>query len=472
MLPGPSPRQSESDNGGERLRWLRRCCMLLFAAGILGFSAGCVNTLPTRDAPSPADDGIATPPPTDTPAAPLVDVEPAPPPPSTDLWVRLRNGFALADVQNPAVDAEVARLIRNTAAFTALLEQSRPFLHYVLDQVEQRDLPAELALLPAVESGYRPTAMSPNGAVGIWQFMPATGRRFKLVQDWWYDGRRDPIASTRAALDYLEHLLARFDGDWLLALAAYNAGGGTVSRAVRRNRTQGLPTDFWSLDLPGETDSYVPRLLALARIIADPQTLGITLPELDNAPQFAVVDAGAQIDLRVAARLAAVPEEDLFRLNAGYSRAATRPHGPHRLLVPVGAADRLAAALQDLPDDERLLWERYQVRRGDTLGAIAHRYGIQVTALKQANRLKSDLIHPGHNLLIPLSDVASTLIAQRPAVRTRLHYRVRRGDSLYAIAHRFDVSISELKRWNRLPGRLIKPGQVLVVYQETARSNI
>jgi membrane-bound lytic murein transglycosylase D len=438
---------------------------VLWAAVLAASLAGCAKTIPVRDTGTPDSAAIApaTAPVAAVPAPQAAAPQPTPAAP-VDFWQRLRSGFALPPTTHPKIDYEVARLQRAGPGLQALLEQGRPFLRLVLDEVERRGLPSEIALLPAVESGFRPTAYSPNGAAGLWQFMPATARRFELVQDWWYDGRRDPAASTQAALDYLEHLLKRFDGDWLHALAAYNAGGGTVSRAIRKNRERDRATDFWSLDLPGETDDYVPRLLALARVIADPAAAGVALPGLPDEPEVILVDAGAQIDLRVAARLAEVPLEEFLHLNAGYNRAATRPDGPHHLLVPSAAAARLQSALADLPAEQWLRWERHRIRSGDTLSGIAQRYGVSVATIKRANRLRSDRIRAGRALLIPLSEAEGLQLAQAALAPTRINYRVRKGDSLYLIARRFDVSVAELQRWNAISGRLIKPGQRLTIH--------
>lgn len=475
MTPEPTrPPAAEAKSWSRSWRHIR-IWPALFAAVVVASLAGCTKTIPLRDATTPDAAAPQAPvPPSKSAPAPESRTAVAQDPPAApvDLWQRLRSGFALPAVEHPNIAREVARLQRAGPGFQVLLEQGRPYLRLVLEEVERRGMPSEIALLPAVESGFHPLAYSPNGAAGLWQFMPATARRFDLTQDWWYDGRRDPMASTRAALDYLEHLLARFDGNWLHALAAYNAGGGTVSRAIRKNRERGLATDFWSLDLPGETDDYVPRLLALARVIADPEGAGMALPELPDAPEIAIVDADGQIDLRVAARLAEVPLEDFLRLNAGYNRAATRPDGPHRLLVPVDAAARLRSALADLPEDQRLRWERHRIRSGDTLSGIAKRYAIDVAAIKRANRLTSDRIRAGRDLLIPLSEVQSLQVAQASTAPTQVSYRVRQGDSLYLIARRFDVSVAELQRWNGIPGRLINPGQRLTVYVNGAAETL
>lgn len=380
-----------------------------------------------------------------------------------DLWSQMVNSYQLAEVDHPAIEREIDLYRSRGDSLTRQLARGEPYLYHILQEVRKRGMPAEIALLPCVESGYRPTAYSRHGAAGLWQFMPATGRYFGLKQDWWYDARRDPIASTQAALDYLQKLHDRFDNDWLLAMAAYNAGGGTVARAINANLAAGKPTDFWSLKLPAETRQYVPRILALSRIIADADRYGIALPKIDNDPRFAKVEIGEQLDLKVAARLAGMPAEELIKLNAGFNRWATHPEGPHYLLLPVGKVERFLENLEQLPPEERLRWTRYRIRPGDTLSTIARRHGVTVTALMQANRLHNHRIRAGKDLIIPLSASPTAAIDTSPVAGHRVKYRVRKGDSLYRIARRFGVRIKDLKRWNRLASNNLRPGQTLTV---------
>jgi membrane-bound lytic murein transglycosylase D len=385
-------------------------------------------------------------------------------PADLSLWARLRAGFRLSDVTHPRIDAEIRRLQRSPSALRGLMQRAEPFLHHVLNATEAAGLPAELALLPAIESGFQPHVYSPDGAAGLWQFMPATGRSLGLDQDWWFDKRRTVRASTRAALVYLEHLNRRFGGDWLHSLAAYNAGAATVSRAIRRAERRGEPTDFWSLDLPGETDRYVPRLLALAAIIRDPAPHRLELPEIHDRPYFVAVATAGQIDLNIAADLAGVPVEHLLALNAGHKRWATHPDGPHELLLPIETIDRFQSGLAALPPERRLRFRHYKVRRGDTLSRIAHDHGVSVETIQQANGLTGSQIRAGAELQIPLSDArAVTAVRGNRFNRQRLRYQVRAGDSLYTIAQRFQVSVADLKRWNRV-GRFIHPGDALTVY--------
>jgi membrane-bound lytic murein transglycosylase D len=372
------------------------------------------------------------------------------------------------------MDLALQRYADHPQQVERILTRAGHFLPFIAREVSQRGMPAEIALLPAVESGYWPFAYSPSGAAGLWQFMPATGARYGLQGNWWMDTRRDPIQSTRAALDFLGDLNTRFDGDWLLALAAYNCGPGRVARALEKNRRQGLPLDYWHLDLPRETDHYVPRLLAFARIVADPASFGVRLPEIDADAQLVVADTGGQLDLRAAARLADMDIEQLLLLNAAFNRGSTPPDGPHQLILPADRSEGFQRALAQLPEEQRIRWRRHRVRSGETLSHIAVQHGVKVADLRVANELDGSLIRAGQDLVVPLSNAPlgpQQRIAAAGHNRSRIKYRVRRGDSLYKIASRFNVKITDLQRWNSLDGTLIRPGQRLsLVIDPTAQS--
>ena len=383
-------------------------------------------------------------------------------PPTLDLWQQLAQGYQFQEIQHPNIEQEIQSFLSRKTSLTRQLRMGEPFLFHILQEVKKRNLPTEIALLPGIESGFRPNAYSRHGAAGLWQFMPATGQDFGLKQDWWYDARRDPWASTDAALNYLEKLNKRFDGDWLLAIASYNAGGGTVARAIRKNLDKDKPIDFWSLDLPAETRQYVPRLLALARIIGQSEQYGMTLPAIENDLRFVKVDIGEQLDLKVAAKLANMKTDELLLYNAGFNRWATHPQGPHYLLLPAEKADAFSAKLAQLPEDERLRWTRYRIQPGDNLGKIARKHGISIQALMQTNNLKNHRIRAGAHLMIPLSN-SPTAINTTPTATRKLKYRVKKGDSLYAIARQFGVKIADLKTWNQLASDSLHPGQKLTV---------
>ena len=395
-----------------------------------------------------------------------------------DPWSRLRDGFMLEAGDHKAVRKAIRKYSRSPRDVEIIFERGDPYIAYILDEVEQRGYPTELALLPFVESGYDPFAYSHDRAAGLWQFIPGTGRMYGLQQDWWYDGRRDVVASTRAALAYLGKMQQKFDGDWLLALAAYNAGSGKVSKAIRINRKAGKPIDFWHLKLPRETRSYVPRLLAISHIVREPERYGVTLPPIADEPAFAVVDTGGQLDIGIAAELAGVQTDTLYRLNPGFNRWATHPDGPHRLLVPAASAEVFGQNLAGLPEEQRLKWVRHKITRGQTLSHIASKYDTTVAVLKSANQLSGTTIRSGRHLLVP---VAARDVTQYAALNRALEggntrgnrttYRVRNGDNLWDIARLHNVSVKQVARWNRLDSRaVIRPGQKLVIWSKAGGS--
>jgi len=402
------------------------------------------------------------------------------PPTKADLWNRARTRFVLERENRPQLSRETEWFARNQAYMDRVSDRARLYLHHIVTEVERRDLPGELAMLPVVESAYQPFAYSHARASGIWQFIPSTGRLYGLRYSWWYDGRRDVVESTRAALDYLEKLHAEFDGDWLLALAAYNSGEGNVRKAVRRNQRAGKPTDFWSLKLPRETRSYVPRLLAISAIVADPGAHGLALKPIPDKPYFAATELDGQIDLALAADMAKVTLEELYLLNPGFSRWATDPAGPHRLLLPVASVPDFEQRLADLPADERIRWHRHVIKSGDTLGTIAGKYRTSIAALKQANNLRGTTIREGRSLIVPMAsrsladyrlsaDMRRTMRRAIPGSGNKIIYRVRNGDSLWKIAQRFGVSVNKLARWNGLSKRsVLRPGKRLVIYRGVA----
>ena len=320
--------------------------------------------------------------------------------PVAEIWERMRGGFTLPASNDQAVRHYLASYKKHPGAIVRVLQRSEPYLFHILNRVEQRGLPAELALLPFVESAYDPHATSPVGAAGLWQFMPDTAEYLGLSQDWWYDGRRDVIDATEAALDYLTQLHRNF-GDWLLALAAYNAGSARVQRAIDQNRREGKPVDFWHLLLPEETRGYVPRLIALRAIINHPANYHITLPSLPDRRYFSRVDTQGRIDLQVAARLAGITEEELKRLNPGILRLTTPPDRPSILLIPKTSETLFGERLARLPDEERIRSIRHRILRGDTLSMIAQNYRTTVERLLKVNNLKNTAIIAGEFILVP-----------------------------------------------------------------------
>ncbi len=395
-----------------------------------------------------------------------------------DLWQLSRENFQLdLEADNPRVAKQIKQYSKHQDYLDRVTDRAERYYHYILQQVIERGLPAELALLPVVESAYDPFAYSSGRAAGPWQFIPGTAKHFGLRKSWWYDGRRDIIASTDAALTYLEQLNKRFDGDWLLALAAYNAGGGTVSKAIKRNTAKGLPTDYWSLDLPSETEAYVPKLLAIATLVESPAQYGITLKPLAVEPYFEIIETKGQIDLAKAAKIADTTPEELALLNPGFNRWATDPEGPHRLLIPVDSAEDFRDNLAALPAVERMRQNRYRVQRGDSLSTIASRFNTTTEAIRRANNLHNNRIAAGKALLIPgsgkgsSSNTGSADLARNTNskdAREKLTYRVRNGDSFWKIARSHDVAINDLASWNRMtPRSSLKAGKELVIWRDS-----
>lgn len=396
-----------------------------------------------------------------------------------DVWNRIAYQLSIDVPQNRQVVAERNWYAKHPSYIKRVTTRAKPFLHFIVEEIEKREMPIELALLPIVESAFDPFAYSHGRASGLWQFIPGTGNRFKLKQTWWYDGRRDVIAATHAALDYLSFLHKTLDGDWLNAIAAYNSGEGRVLRAIKRNRKKHLPTDFWSLDLPKETSMYVPKLLALADLLKRNDEFNLNWTKIENEPAIAVVDAKAQIDLAKAAELAGMKLDELHRLNPGYNQWATDPKGPHKFIVPIEKASKFEDKLAKLDKQDRMSWARYEVRPGDTLGGIAQKFNTSLSVLRDVNNIKGNIIRVKQPLMIPRSSKALTeytLTADNRLVKTqnkkrasnKLNYKVKSGDTLWDISQEYDVSIRSLAKWNGMaPKDPIKPGQNLVIWKET-----
>jgi len=402
-----------------------------------------------------------------------------PPVPATS-WDRVVSNFSLEhDINNPRVKKHLDWYLRHPRHLEQVSDRARRYLHYIASEVEQRGIPGELALLPVVESAFDPFAYSHGRASGVWQFIPSTGRAYGLHQDWWHDGRRDIRNATNAALDYLEYLAGRFDGDWMLGLASYNSGGGTVRKAIRKNRNRGLETDFWNLDLPRETRAYVPKLIAISYLLEHRDQYDIAWAPIEDAPYFAIVPTGGQIDLSQVAELAETDLDEIYRLNPQYNRWATHPDGPHEVLIPATQEAIYRDNLGKLNPDSRLKWERYVVRSGDSLITIAKRHRITADVVRSANQLTSDTIYAGQELLIPSAlrsggeyglSLSERLMRKQNAGRSssrsqRVDYQVKDGDSFWKIARMYDTSVNKLSRWNGMaPGDPLRVGQKLTIW--------
>jgi membrane-bound lytic murein transglycosylase D len=395
----------------------------------------------------------------------------------TDLWERIRAGFALPPIHNATVERYEKWYAERPEYVAAMTQRAGRYLYYIVERVEARGMPTEIALLPAIESAYKPRAYSRARAAGLWQFIPSTGRLYGLKQNWWYDGRRDVVEATDAALDYLEKLHEQFNGDWHLALAAYNAGERRIERSIQRNERNGKDTDYLSLhSLKRETRHYVPKLMAVVNIVRDPAHYGLKLTSIPNRPYFDVAEIDGQVDLGVVADVSGVSVRELHSLNAGFRRWATDPQGPHRLLVPHGDRESITTALANLPASKRVQYGHYSVRRGDTLGGIARRHGLSVAALRSTNKIRGSLIRAGQDLLIPLSSrrITSARLARATASasgtaassngKRQLVHRVRAGDTLYAIARRYNVYVHQIASWNNLKvNSVLRLGQKLKI---------
>ena len=387
----------------------------------------------------------------------------------------MRQGFKLQDGQNvnPRIEQQRLWFASNPSFLENAGERGSLYIHYIVERLEERNMPLELALLPAIESAYNPMAYSHANAVGLWQFIPSTGRYFNLRQTRAYDGRRDITASTLAALNYLNRLHDMFNGDWLLALAAYNAGEGTVSRAIERNEKLGLPTDYWNLPLPQETKDYVPKLLALSQVVLAPEAYGINLNPIANEPYFEMVEIKQSMDLSRVAALAEIDEDEMFQLNPAYKQRATTD-GPQHLLVPTAKAQLLTASLSNLSSDQLVslrpnkpvfdkvastsparLNRKYRVKSGDNLTLIAKANKVNVKDLQHWNKLSGNNLKAGQILV--MQDT------RKPSGRKPTQYKVQKGDSLYIVAKRFNVEMQHLKRWNPNSAKALKPGQMLTV---------
>jgi membrane-bound lytic murein transglycosylase D len=458
---------------------LRSLVLPLLAAALV---AGCAATDPGYSSlpPSPRHP-TANQPTTVLPSVPTVPgttmpvTRPLPqlrPEQYLDILDRIRVGYALHDVQHYAVDREIEQYVSRPDFLDRTFKRGARYLHYIVTELEKRKMPLELALLPVVESAFNPVAYSRSKASGLWQFIPSSGKHYGLEQNWWIDERRDVIEATGAALTYLQYLNNYFGGDWFLAIAAYNGGEGTVGNAIRRNQAAGLPTDFFSLELKAETRDYVPKLLAISRIVRSPEAYGLLFTPIPNVPYFDIVEPGRQVHLAEAAELAGITRDDMFALNPGYNRMTTPPHGPHRLLLPIPNAEQFRMAMLGtaLAEGGALVAAvepppavRHRVKRGETLSAIARRYEVPVAALREANGIRGSTIHPGESLLIPPIGAAATLASlaapreditaqlpesQRSASRSSGVHVVRSGDTLSGVARRYGVSIASLASTN------------------------
>lgn len=426
-----------------------------------------------------------------------------------NLWDVLREEFTLEHYENtPAVQAKIEWFMNNQDYLLRSASRAAPYLYYILQQVRKRHLPAELVLLPIIESGYNPFSVSNVGASGIWQLMPGTATGLGVRQDWWYDGRRDVIASTRAALNYLAYLQSFFEGNWLLAIAAYNTGEGNVLAAIKHNIRDGRDTDFWSLPVAQQTRDYVPSLLALATIISRPDQYPVYFPPVRNAPYLAQVDVGARVNIKFAAKLAGITYQKMAQLNPGFTRSSTSSKGPYKILLPIENVEQFAENLANSPlNNNRVNWVHYRVKSGDTLASISKRFSTSPVDIRKMNHLSRASVHAGTNLLIPnpgngaptsydpdstredmvasneddnsdddanrrdaniitnkLKRVASMISSKKYTIQPGdTIYMVRIKDTIQKVAKHFHVTQQSLRAANHLRDGKLRPGKQIII---------
>jgi membrane-bound lytic murein transglycosylase D len=407
-----------------------------------------------------------------------------------DLWARIKDGYELPDVKSPYTGTHEQWYSTRPDYIQRMMERSQRYLFHIVEEVQKRGMPTEIALLPMIESAFNPQAYSRSKASGIWQFVPATGKHFGLKQNWWVDNRRDVTAATDAALDYLQKLHGMF-GSWDLALAAYNAGEGTVQRAIDKNRRLGLATNYQSLSLPPETRNYVPKLQAIKNIVTDPEKYGLSIAAMPNRPYFARVTTPKQIDAKLAAQLAEISYEEFSALNPSYNRPVITSQGEkNQLLLPVWAADRFADNLANY-DKPLTNWQTYTAKRGERVDSIAKKFGTDVHNLRVVNGLSSTsklrasqtmLVPATHNTTtgnndeaIDVNELASNNIendagVDEPRATRRIIHKVKKGETLTALAIKYDTSTQTLKNLNGLRSSKVKVGQNLTIKQGDFRT--
>ncbi len=401
---------------------------------------------------------------------------------SSDLWQRIRQGFQMPDLNNDLVQAQIAWYAARPEYVQRMAERSKLYLHHITEELEARHMPTELALLPFIESGYNPQALSIAKAAGMWQFVPGTGRTFNLKQNMFQDQRRDVLASTSAALDYLTKLYQMF-GDWYLALAAYNCGEGRVQRSIARNRAAGLPTDYQSIRLPNETRNYVPKLQAVKNIVVNPQMYNLALPAIPNHPYFVIVTTARDMDVRVAAQLADLPLNEFKALNPSFKKpvilGATHP----QILLPFENAQTFETNLKSYYGSLSS-WTTYRVRKITRPAALAAKIGVNPATLITVNKIPAGMrLKPGSTLLVPkvgndaVADISAAIaegailsIEPDVAPTRKMLVRVQRRDMLATVAKRYRVSTAQIRVWNKINGNRLVPGQVLVLHVSTNRS--
>ena len=396
--------------------------------------------------------------------------------PVSNLWLYIAQNLHTLKIDKQQIQSQIDWYAKHPNYMKRISQRAKFFLYYIVQELEANNMPLELALLPIVESSFDPFAYSHGSAAGMWQFIPGTGKRFGMKQTWWYDGRRDVIASTQGAIAYLKYLYKFFDGNWEHALAAYNSGEGRVRKAIRKNKRNGKATDFWSLTLPKETQGYVPKLMALVILLKEAEEYQMDWSHIPNQPLIDIVEIDGQIDLAKAAELADLSVNELHALNPGFNRWATDPKGPHRLVLPIDRSAQFTQNFAELSESDKIRWVRHKVESGESLGVLAQQYATTIDVIKNINGLKSNVIIAGKHLLVPKSLTSldnygltekqrTARLQNRKKADVKVKHVVQSGDTLWDLGKKYKVSTRQIASWNGLsPKDYLKLGQTLVIW--------
>ena len=394
---------------------------------------------------------------------------------NSNLWRVIADRQEIIVENNPRIQSHIDWISQRPDYLASISKRAEPFLYLVVSELEKEEVPIEIALLPIVESDYYPFSYSHGTATGIWQFIPSTGRMYGLDEDWWHEDRRDVLASTKAAVRYLKDLNRMFDGDWLLSIAAYNAGPGRVQRAIDKNRNQGKRTDYWSLDLPRETEKYVPKLLALGKVLKNPERFNQKLIKIENKPYLEPINLESQFDLALIAQWTNLSIDEIYSFNPGLKRWATPEALPYTILLPVDVVGDFKEILTNQKNRPKVSWTRYKVKEGDSLSIIAQNFNTTINQIQSVNNINGSLIRANSYLIVPLARESEAYYSlsdvQREKSRLnatknsdKLIYKVVSGDSLWKISRNFDVTVNDLIRWNKIvPTAPLSIGKELVI---------
>ena len=394
---------------------------------------------------------------------------------NSDLWRVIADHQEIIVENNPRIQSHIDWISQRPDYLASISKRAEPFLYLVVSELEKEEVPIEIALLPIVESDYYPFSYSHGTATGIWQFIPSTGRMYGLDEDWWHEDRRDVLASTKAAVRYLKDLNRMFDGDWLLSIAAYNAGPGRVQRAIDKNLNQGKRTDYWSLDLPKETEKYVPKLLALGKVLKNPERFNQKLIKIENKPYLEPINLESQFDLALIAQWTNLSIDEIYSFNPGLKRWATPEALPYKILLPVDVVGDFKEILTNQKNRPKVSWTRYKVKEGDSLSIIAQNFNTTINQIQSVNNINGSLIRANSYLIVPLARESEAYYSlsdvQREKSRLnatknsdKLIYKVVSGDSLWKISRNFDVTVNDLIRWNKIvPTAPLSIGKELVI---------